>query len=653
MGKIIGIDLGTTNSAVAVYDGQSGEIIANLDGDRTTPSIVAFTDDGEILVGQQAKRQAVTNPHNTFYAIKRLIGLRYDDEEVAKLKENVPFEIIEAENGDAWISVKGKPTAPAEIGAQVLKALKEAAESFLGEEVTEAVITVPAYFNDAQRQATQDAGAIAGLDVKRIINEPTAAALAYGLNKEEDKNIIVYDLGGGTFDVSVLNIGKVNGKNVIEVEATNGDTFLGGEDFDNRLINYIADEVKKNDGFDVRANQMSLQRVKEAAEDAKKALSTAQSYDINLPFLGMKDDGQPYNLAMKVTRDQFEDLVRDLVEKSIAPCEKALEDAGLTMADIDEVLLVGGMTRMPLVQETVKNVFGKDPNKGVNPDEVVASGAAVQGAIISKDVTNVLLVDVTPLSLGVEGEGGQFFTIVEAQTAIPTQQTMKFSNAEDGQTGVTVKIGQGESAQFKNNNQLGEFQLDGIPPLPRGQAEIEITLDVDANGVLSVTAKELTTGKEANITVKANGGLTEEQVEEMRKKAEATKEEDQQFQKAIDLKNQASSIMSEAPGVEKEDWYTGASDSAKSAFQNAVDGVKTALESEDTSKLETSVEAYNKAKTDLGQSFAEEAKKKQAATAANSDTPDTSAEAETKAENTSEQTAPTQKPQKPKGPGSQ
>src|SRR3990170_1277372 len=540
MAKVIGIDLGTTNSCVAVMEGKTPKVIENAEGMRTTPSMVAFTDDGEVIVGLPAKRQAVTNPENTFFAIKRLIGRRWDDPMVEKDRKLVPYKIVKASNGDAWVESHGKQYSPSQISAFILQKMKETAEAHLGQKVEQAVITVPAYFNDAQRQATKDAGKIAGLEVLRIINEPTAAALAYGLDKKEGKTIAVYDLGGGTFDISVLEIGD----GVFEVKSTNGDTFLGGEDFDMRLVEYLASEFKKENQIDLRGDKLALQRLKEAAEKAKIELSSSQQTEINLPFISMSPQTQaPLHLTMKLTRAKLESLVEDLIEKTKGPCQQALKDAGLKAAEIHEVVLVGGMTRMPKVQQIVKELFGKEPHKGVNPDEVVAVGAAIQGGVLKGDVKDVLLLDVTPLSLGIETLGGVFTRLIERNTTIPTKKSQVFSTAEDGQSAVTIRVSQGEREMAADNKLLGQFDLVGIPPAPRGLPQIEVTFDIDANGIVHVSAKDKATAKEQSIRIQASGGLSDAEIKRMTEEAERFKDEDKKKRELVETRNGADALI--------------------------------------------------------------------------------------------------------------
>ncbi len=543
MSKIVGIDLGTTNSCVSIMESKQAKVIENSEGARTTPSIVAYVDDGEILVGAPAKRQAVTNPDNTLYAVKRLVGRRFKDGEVQKAIKTSPFKIIEAKNGDAWVSAQGKDMAPPEVSAQVLMKMKQTADDYAGESVSEAVITVPAYFNDSQRQATIDAGRIAGLDVKRIINEPTAAALAFGLDKKEgDRKIAVFDLGGGTFDVSIIEIAEVEGEHQFEVLSTNGDTFLGGEDFDQRLIEYLADEFKKDQGFDLRSDVLALQRLKEAAEKAKIELSSGQQTEVNLPYITADASG-PKHLAVKVTRAKFESLVEDLVNGTKEPCLTAVKDAGLNVADIDDVILVGGMTRMPKVQETVKDFFGKEPRKDVNPDEAVAMGASIQGGVLKGDVDDVLLLDVTPLSLGIETLGGVMTKLIKKNTTIPTKANQTFSTAEDNQSAVTIKVLQGEREMSAGNKALGDFNLTEIPPSPRGMPQIEVTFDIDANGKLHVSAKDKATGKENKITIQASSGISEDEIERMIKDAEINAEEDKKAKELVESRNQLDGLV--------------------------------------------------------------------------------------------------------------
>ncbi len=597
MGKVIGIDLGTTNSCVAVMEGGEPTVIANAEGARTTPSMVAFTENGERLVGQQAKRQAVTNPENTLFAIKRLIGRKYEAEAVQKDIAISPFKIVKADNGDAWVEARGKQYSPPEISAMVLQKMKQSASDYLGEEVTEAVITVPAYFNDSQRQATKDAGKIAGLEVLRIINEPTAAALAYGLDKENDEKIAVFDLGGGTFDVSILELGD----GVFEVKATNGDTFLGGEDFDQRIIDYIADEFHKEQGIDLRGDKMALQRLKEAAEKAKCELSTSMETDINLPFITADQSG-PKHLNMKLSRAKLESICADLLAKLEAPCITALKDAGLSASDIDEVILVGGMTRMPAVQEKVQQIFGKTPNKGVNPDEVVAIGAAIQGGVLKGDVKDVLLLDVTPLSLGIETLGGVMTKLIEKNTTVPCKKSQIFSTAADNQPAVSVHVLQGEREMAADNKTIGRFELTDIPPAPRGVPQIEVTFDIDANGIISVSAKDMGTGKEQSIKITASSGLSDEEIEKMVKDAEMHAEEDRKKRELIEARNQADSMVYSTEKALK-DAGDKIDAGTKEKIEAAVADVKKAQEGDDAAAINKAVEALAEASHKLAETM--------------------------------------------------
>lgn len=613
MAKVIGIDLGTTNSCVAVMDGKDAKVIENAEGARTTPSIVAFTGDGERLVGQPAKRQAVTNPENTIFAVKRLIGRRYDDPVTEKDKKLVPYKIVNGDNGDAWVEASGKKQSPSQISAMILQKMKETAEAYLGEKVEKAVITVPAYFNDAQRQATKDAGKIAGLEVLRIINEPTAAALAYGLDKKEGKTIAVYDLGGGTFDISVLEIGD----GVFEVKSTNGDTFLGGEDFDMRLVEYLAAEFKKEQGIDLKNDKLALQRLKEAAEKAKIELSSSSQTEINLPFITADQTG-PKHLTMKLTRAKFEQLVDDLVQRTVEPVKAALKDAGLKAGEIDEVVLVGGMTRMPKIQEIVKQFFGKEPHKGVNPDEVVALGAAIQAGVLQGDVKDVLLLDVTPLSLGIETLGGVFTRLIERNTTIPTKKSQVFSTAEDSQSAVTIRVFQGEREMAADNKALGQFDLVGIPPAPRGVPQIEVTFDIDANGIVNVSAKDKGTGKEHQIRIQASGGLSDADIEKMVKDAEANAESDKKRRALVEARNQAESLVHSSEKSLK-DYGDKVSEADRTAIADAIAALKTASEGDDAEAINAATQTLAEASMKLGQAMYEASQKEAAEADAKAD----------------------------------
>ncbi len=614
MGKIIGIDLGTTNSCVAIMEGGKPKVIENSEGARTTPSIVAYMEDGEILVGAPAKRQAVTNPRNTLYAVKRLIGRRFDEKEVHKDIDLMPYKIVKAENNDAWVEIRGKKIAPPEVSAQVLRKMKKTAEDYLGEEVTEAVITVPAYFNDSQRQATKDAGRIAGLEVKRIINEPTAAALAFGLDKKEgDRKIAVYDLGGGTFDISIIEIAEVEGEHQFEVLSTNGDTFLGGEDFDQRLIDYLCDEFKREQGVDLRNDVLALQRLKESAEKAKIELSSSQQTEINLPYVTADKSG-PKHLTIKITRAKFESLVEDLIEKTVEPCRIALKDAGLKVSDIEDVILVGGMTRMPKVQETVKDFFGREPRKDVNPDEAVAVGAGIQGGVLKGDVKDVLLLDVTPLSLGIETLGGVMTKLIQKNTTIPTKAQQVFSTADDNQSAVTIHVLQGERDMAAGNKSLGQFNLEGIPPAPRGMPQIEVTFDIDANGILHVSAKDKATGKENKITIKASSGLNEAEIQRMVKDAEAHAAEDKKQLETVTARNQLDSLV-HSVGKSLKEYGDKLGADERSKIEAALKDAEGAMKSDDKAQIDAKTQALAQAAQKLGEKMYADAQKAQGAQA--------------------------------------